>query len=323
MASPLTVRVGTLRGIPVRVHLLLPALALATVVTTPRYTDGETFLALTGFFTVMLLSILAHEAAHAAVARRHGRRVHSITLWPLGGVTECEPPRAVRARVRFALAGLATNLVFALLAGAAYAWRSGTLPGLPSLRPDTDILLTAWNINLALGIVNALPGLPLDGGVAAEALLVRRLGRVRARVAVLTTGGLVGIGFLLGGVSHESILLAGLGGWSLFEVHRLYRDLREHGIEGEPLLDVPEFEGGRAGSAVPAAVTAEDEAPEEPEPEALELAARATSRARLDGLLDRIAAEGIGSLSEDERAFLNEESRRLRARNPGKSPTGR
>ncbi len=333
MPSTMTVRVGTLFRIPIRVHLLLPVLAVVVVVTTPRYTDGRTFLALLSFFAVMAVSILLHELGHALVARGHGLEAHGITLWPLGGFTECDPPRTARARVRVALAGVSVNFLLALGAGAGILARDGAPPGLPGLRPDPDLLLTAWNLNLALGILNLLPGLPFDGGMAVEGILVRRLGRARARTAVLTSGGLIGVGLLLGGISNESILLASLGAWSLFEVVRLYRALRQDGVEDPALFGVHDFSRGYTslaeGEPEPdradrrRARDAERAAREALRRDAADLAARESSRARLDDLLDRIAAEGIGSLSEDERAFLNEESRRLRAARPGKSPTGR
>lgn len=177
----MTVRVGTLLRIPIRVHLLLPAMAVVVVVTTPRYTDAETFLALLSFFAVMAVSILAHELGHALVARGHRLEAHGITLWPLGGFTECDPPRNARSKVRVALAGVSVNFALALLAGAGLWLRDGVLPGLPGLRPEPGLLLTAWNLNLSLGILNLLPGLPFDGGMAVEGLLWRRLGRVRAR----------------------------------------------------------------------------------------------------------------------------------------------
>jgi hypothetical protein len=45
---------------------------------------------------LFLASLLAHELAHALVARRSGVTVRSVTLWMLGGVTEFEgePPTA-------------------------------------------------------------------------------------------------------------------------------------------------------------------------------------------------------------------------------------
>lgn len=66
---------------------------------------------------LFLASLLAHELAHALVARRSGVTVKSITLWMLGGVTEFETePPTPRADCWIAAAGplasLAAGAVF-------------------------------------------------------------------------------------------------------------------------------------------------------------------------------------------------------------------
>jgi stage IV sporulation protein FB len=327
----MTVRVGTLFRIPVRVHLLLPALSVVLVVTTPRYTEGAVLLPLLLLLGVLGVSTLLHELGHAFAARGQRLEAHGITLWPLGGSTECDRPRTPRAAVRVALAGVAVNLALALAAGAAHYVRDGALPGLPRLGPDPDLLATAWNVNLALAILNLLPGLPFDGGMALEALLGRRFGRLKARMAVLTIGALAGLGLLLGGISNGDVLIAALGGWCLVEVFRLYRALEGESPGEEPLLGVYDFSQGHTsledGAPEPdrrerrRAKDAETARREAARRAAADTAARESSRERLDGLLDRIAAEGIGSLSGEERAFLDEESLRLRSIRPGKTPT--
>jgi Zn-dependent protease len=66
-------------------------------------------------------SLLAHELAHAVVARRNGIRVRSFTLWMLGGVAELDgDPASPGADARIALAGpavsVAAGTVFAAVA---------------------------------------------------------------------------------------------------------------------------------------------------------------------------------------------------------------
>ena len=282
MRTGLSVRVCSILGIPIRVHLLLPALAVVLVVTTPGYTQAEVLLALLSFFAVMLLSTLGHELGHALVARRLRLRAHGILLWPLGGQTTHDRARSPGAHLRVAVAGVAVNLLLAALAGAAVAFRDGAPPGLPRLAAAPDLLLSVWNLNLALAVLNLLPGLPFDGGSALEGLLWARFGRPRARMVVLGTGAVIGAGLVLGGIANENLLLAAVGGWGLMDVARLWREFRERGLEDEALLGVYDFS---------------------------------------EGYTTLEAAEGMDSLTGDERAFLDEESRRLRARNRGKSPT--
>jgi Zn-dependent protease len=71
-----------------------------------------------------LITLLAHEYAHARTAQHYGIRVSSITLWLLGGVSQLDgdPPHP-RAELTIALAGPAASLlsagVFLLAAGPA------------------------------------------------------------------------------------------------------------------------------------------------------------------------------------------------------------
>jgi Zn-dependent protease len=327
----MTFPVGSILGIPIRVHLLVPVLAVVLVVTTPQYTRAEILLALGAFLAVMVLSTVAHELGHALVARRNRLRAHGILIWPLGGLTEHDAPRSASAKVQVALAGVAVNVLLALLAGAAYYARSGGPPGWPQLRYDASLLLTCWNLNLALALLNLLPGLPFDGGMAVEGLLWGRLGRPRAHLVVIATGGLINVGLVLGGIANDDFVLATLGCWGLMEVHRHYREFREGGPEDESLLGVYDFSQGHTSLDASA-----------PEPErvdrrrgkdrerarrdaerriAADREATESAKVRLDRLLERIAAEGMDSISSDERAFLEEESRRLRAMKRGKSPT--
>lgn len=329
--SRMTFPVGSLFGIPIRVHFLVPLLLVVLVVTTPGYTRGTVLLALGSFAAVMVLSTVAHELGHALVARRHRLRAHGIVIWPLGGFTECDAPRGARAKVKVALAGVSVNLLLALLAGAACWFRTGAMPGRPQLRYEPDLLLTFWNLNLSLLLLNLLPGLPFDGGMATEGLLWRWLGKPRAHLVVIVLGGLINGGIVLAGLANDDFVLATVGGWGLMEVLRLYQEFRARGVEEETLLGVYDFSEGH--TSLEASVPEPDRAERRREKEreralrdaerrvAADRAATESAKARLDRLLERIAAEGMDSISPDERAFLDEESRRLRAKKRGKSPT--
>lgn len=55
-------------------------------------------------------SLLAHELAHAFVARRHGVKVEKITLWMLGGVAQLvSGPPTPAADLRIAAVGPLTS----------------------------------------------------------------------------------------------------------------------------------------------------------------------------------------------------------------------
>ncbi len=325
MASRFSFPVARIARIPIRVHFLLPAVAVYAVLTTPGYTRWETLLALLSFFGVMAVSVLLHELGHAFAGRRHGLRVEGILLWPLGGLCMLlDRPRFPRHALHVALAGVSVSVLLGLAAGAAMWIRDGAPPGFPRLAHGTDFLRTAWDLNLALALFNLLPGLPLDGGAALEALLWRRLGRPRARLVVLVSGAVIGVGLLVGGIADDQILMTALGGWTLHEVWSMYQVLRETGLEEEALFGVHDFSEGHTSLEASAPPPDREE---RKRAKAAEKARRGEERrtsvavkesedaaARLDRLLDRIAAEGIASLSAEEREFLDAESRRLRGR---------
>ncbi len=109
------------------------------------------------FAMVLYGSVLLHEVSHALMARRYGYPVASITLHFLGGMTAIEgESRRPRHEFFIAVVGPITSLV---VGGAALALWFVTPDGL--LRVAVEGLAGA---NLLVGVLNLVPGLPLDGG---------------------------------------------------------------------------------------------------------------------------------------------------------------
>ncbi|GAB2754045.1 site-2 protease family protein [Salinifilum aidingensis] len=110
-------------------------------------------------FTVLLgVSVLLHELGHCLVALRLGLPVRRVRLFLLGGLTEMNrnAPRAGQEAV-VAVAGPLVSLALGVVAGAGWF----------ALAPGGAVwLLVAQTCvaNLAVGVFNLLPGLPLDGG---------------------------------------------------------------------------------------------------------------------------------------------------------------
>lgn len=111
-------------------------------------------------------SIIIHELAHSAVARRAGLPVKSITLFMLGGVSEIGR-EAKRPLVEFTMA-IVGPLSSILLAGVFLA-----VAFVPGVRDGRSSVMWEWLflMNLALGIVNMAPGFPMDGGRVLRAAL--------------------------------------------------------------------------------------------------------------------------------------------------------
>jgi len=149
---------------------------------------------------LFLASLLAHELAHALVARRSGVAVRSITLWMLGGVTDMEeePPTA-GADFRIALAGPAASLA----AGAIFYGIGAVVhfAGGPAIVVAAAVWLAVMNGILA--VFNLLPGAPLDGGRVLRAVLWRRFGdREKAERAAGRAGQVLGAVMVAFGIAE-------------------------------------------------------------------------------------------------------------------------
>lgn len=168
---------------------------------------------------VFFASLLAHELAHAVVARRSGVDVDDIVLWLLGGAARLkgEAPGPA-AELRIAGIGPLVSLVlgglFTLL-----AWVLDAASG-SGLAVEAVAWLAA--INLLLAVFNAIPAAPLDGGRLLRAFLWWRTGdRLRATAGASTAGRVfgwllvaAGLGLLVGRGSFGGLWLA-LVGWFL------------------------------------------------------------------------------------------------------------
>jgi len=199
---------GRLAGVPVYLApswLILAALITLTYgqfLTTRRELALSTGFAIGfGFVVCLLISVLLHELGHAITSRRSGIGVRGITLEMLGGYTEMER-EAPRPGVELfvSLAGPVVSLVLGLLAAAAAA----LLP--PGGIAETFAFQLALS-NIVVAVFNALPGLPLDGGRALQAIvwklsgdanLGRRVAGWAGRLLAVATAGTAILLFWLG-----------------------------------------------------------------------------------------------------------------------------
>lgn len=166
------IRVGNLFGIPFYIN---PSWFFVLGLITLTY-GGELsqFRELTGimpwllgFFAAILLfaSVVAHELGHSFVAIAQGIEVKSITLFLFGGLATLG--RESKTPLEAFLVAIAGPLVSLLLFGIFL------IIGLNiSLNaPMAAILSLLAYINLALGLFNLIPGLPLDGGNILKAIV--------------------------------------------------------------------------------------------------------------------------------------------------------
>lgn len=146
------------------------------------------------FAVVLYGAILLHEASHAVVARRFGFRIRSITLHFLGGATEIDgEARRPSQEFWIAVVGPVTSLA---VGGAALA--------LWFVTPEGLLLLMVEGLagtNLLIGLLNLVPGLPLDGGRVLKA-------------GVWAISGTAHTGSLVAGWSGR-VLAVGVAAWSV------------------------------------------------------------------------------------------------------------
>jgi Zn-dependent protease/CBS domain-containing protein len=163
---------------------------------------------------LFLGSLLAHELAHALVARRAGVAVESITFWLFGGVARLagDAPGAVAA-LWIALVGPLTSLALAgVFAALASVLREVGAPAVVAGVPGW----LAWT-NLGLALFNLLPGAPLDGGRVLRALLWIRSGdRDRSALTAARAGRVLGIVLVGLGIFQVFSGLGASGLWVAF-----------------------------------------------------------------------------------------------------------
>ena len=137
------------------------------------------------FAVLLYLTVLLHEASHALMAQHYGLPVASITLHFLGGVTEIEgepdtPRREFAVSVVGPLTSLGVALVFYVVDVA---------------MPDHGLAWLAvrmlWGSNAVVGVLNLVPGLPLDGGRVLRAAVWRATGNPHRGTIVAAWGGRV------------------------------------------------------------------------------------------------------------------------------------
>ncbi|HEY8823189.1 MAG TPA: site-2 protease family protein [Dermatophilaceae bacterium] len=170
-------RLATIGGVPVYIGRSWAFIAVIIVVMYgPQIASNRPDLGLGAYLVAMayagllLLSVLAHEAAHAVVATRSGYRVNRVVADLWGGHTAYDSSTArPGASALVAIAGPGANAVLALA-----GWLA-----LPHISGDIAYLLVNAMLftNAFVAAFNLLPGLPLDGGFLVDSLVWRITGK--------------------------------------------------------------------------------------------------------------------------------------------------
>ncbi len=201
---------------------------------------------------VFYACLLAHEMAHALVARRSGVKVAGITLWLFGGVSQLAgEPKSAGSEALIAAVGPLTSFAVALIALVlALATSSFALA--------SDLLGWLAFVNVALGVFNLVPAFPLDGGRLLSALFWWRSGsrqrgvhsavRIGRVLAYLMIG--IGVLELFAGAIANGIWIAFIG-WFLLSagsseeagstIKALLRSVPVSAAMTSPVVTVPDW----------------------------------------------------------------------------------
>ncbi len=189
--EPGTIRIGQIGGVDVlvRASWLLVA-GLIAVLLAPRVESVAPglgvwkYVAGLAFAVLLYLSVLLHEMSHALMAKRFGLPVRSITLHFLGGVTEIEgEPDTPGREFGVSVVGPLTSIVV-----------GGVFVALWFVTPEGLLLLAVEGLagaNLIVGVLNLVPGLPLDGGRVLRAAVWKVTGNQHQGTLVAGWGGRV------------------------------------------------------------------------------------------------------------------------------------
>jgi len=199
-------RLGRFRGTPIVLYPTGIILVLLFAWITSQYFSGRIPGGLVAAVSIgtgigVLISILLHELGHTVAARAFKIHTTEVSLYGLGGMARLASlPATPTSDVVISAAGPAMSLALGavLYYGLQAVVNGEVLIGLPLWARVAVVGL--WQLgrwNLAIGILNLVPGPPLDGGG-----IVRGIGWAvtRSRTKGLRVSGYVGVASLALGV---------------------------------------------------------------------------------------------------------------------------
>lgn len=155
-----------------------------------------------GEMLIIFAVVLFHEMSHAVVAAGFGLKVTEISLTPLGGIARVEGMLEAdpSAEAIIAVIGPVNNLI---AGGVAFALtRLGYIGGF-----FVDFFIDA---NLAIGLANLVPILPLDGGRILRSCLTSRIGFRRGTQVACAVGKTVACVMFVAGIFGMALRLTNI-----------------------------------------------------------------------------------------------------------------
>ncbi len=190
-----SIQIGKIMGIPIKLHitflLILPVFAYYFSANSSPFgfNDVDTatlrYALSTSAALLLFTCVLLHELGHSYVAKKHGTKIQSITLFLFGGVSSMEEiPRNPGVEFKMALAGPGVSFIIGSILIIFYEiFKTGTL--------YTGYLRLLWlvgYINFVLFVFNLIPAFPMDGGRVLRAWLAGRMSYIKATRAAAGIG---------------------------------------------------------------------------------------------------------------------------------------
>lgn len=313
-----SVPAGSFAGIVIRVHItffLLLAYQLAT---------GESLTWTLRWTSALFISVLLHEFGHCFACRRERGQANEVLIWPLGGLAWCDPPFTARAHFITAAGGPAVNVVLVGLAWIILRVKDGAMmhvgfnPLSPFIGAPADypsmFLGDVFIVNYILLVFNlAMVFYPFDGGRLIQATLWRFVGYTRS-LYIAAIIGMVGASVVallaLWQEQRLVIYLALYGGYTSYQQLKQSREgSQDGGNEREWWQgDSAEANEGRRMTGKPRAFLNRLRSARQERTQARD----AELEIQIDRILDKVASQGLASLTAKEKKMLKQETQRKR-----------
>ncbi len=162
----------------------------------PSWSPNLYWLAAVVVLLLYVLSVIAHELVHATIARTGP---HHVNLFPFGAAV---PFRLQDVEAGRALAAAVAAPLFSIVFGGVLLFVGGSISKAGnSMNWLAALLLPLGWLNLWVGLINVIPGVPFDGGLAlASAVYVFTNDREGASGAVQSIGRVATLLLVLVGV---------------------------------------------------------------------------------------------------------------------------
>ena len=301
---------------------------------------------------LLFVSVLCHEFGHCFGARHVNGDASDVLLWPLGGLAQVDIPNTARAHFITAAAGPLVNIGLCVLAAGILPFlhdQSLQPPWYPFGYPGRDafdnIALHPWVggapvvvstysaaawaarlfwVNYVLALLNIVViGFPLDGGRMFQSVMWSYVGYRSTRLPPSSSGSSLYWWSACGGswrrtcwraawrCSSTSTASSSTSSWKPAGTNRYSATISHRATPAWSATSRRSRQRRRSRARVGGSVWQASRSAKRQQREA---ETREADERRMDGLLEKISSQGMGSLTDEERRFLKQFSDRYKNR---------